>query len=186
MRRFLRLIFAAAVVLTGVVAATPAQAVDTVAYTWVVPCNDPDGVGTDEQGVFFIPGAYAVTATGACTISDTSVFGFGVTTPCSALVVGPVPCVGATVSNLPGEACWTSFSVAITRPCDPAGVTVNGPCSAYTIRITASTDTCLNLVPGAAGFVAINTLTPLSMRAVLTDCCHSDNTGYFVITATRI
>lgn len=186
MHRAVRLLFAAAVAVASIAVASPANAVDTVSFTWTVPCNDANGVGTNEYDMYFIPGAYVVTATGACTLDDNSLYGFGATTPCTALLVGAIPCAGATVSNLPGEACWTTFSAVQTHPCAPAGATVNGACSPYTIRITTTGDTCLNLAPGVAGFVAITTATPLSMRAVLVDCCHSDNTGYFVITATRV
>jgi len=187
MRQSLRLVFAAAIVLTGVVVAAPSHAVDTVAYSWTVPCDDTDGVSTGD--VRFIPGTYVVTATGGCTLDDGNVYSLGTpTTPCTLPVVGTVPCAGATIHNVPGGACFATLGVADRWGCSlsPSTVTTNAPCDNFTVRITMPTQVCLSTLPGAVGTVFVNTTTSMTAKFVDLPGFYSDNTGSFVITATRI
>lgn len=175
MRRPVRSLLLALVAGLGILTAAPSEALQTPAFTFVVDCRDPDGVGTNDFGLDMPNGWYAVTAVGACAPGN-SPTSFNVGTPCSLPVVGSIPCVspGVTVSNVPGAACWVTVNGVSVQPC-PGG---NGATLLGCDLVIVVDNQCL--IAGTAGTIYHN---PGPMRARYADCCHGDNVGFYVVTA---
>lgn len=162
----------------GVAAASPAPAVQSLTYSWAVPCDDGDGVYSDEAlGVTLPSGTYAVTVAGACSIAALSLWNISAGTPCSTSATGPIPCVSATVGNVPSELCGTATGPVYTQQCDQwAIITSVGSCGDGTVAVNG---TCLTA--GTAGLV---THTGGAMHARYLDSRYDDNLGAFIVTAT--
>lgn len=110
-----------------------AGAVNSLAFTMTLACNDADGVRSDEVLPIELPsGNYAVTVEGFCAFNNDATFAVTQGTPC---VSPDVPCASVTVQNLPGEACsWSAGEVqlwgcqnVVTSNCSQ-NVQVNGQC----------------------------------------------------------
>lgn len=175
-----------AVVAAGVGFTGPSEAVNLPAFTWIVPCDDPDGVATNEfvPDVFMVGGTYLVTTAGVCTIDDNFYFTGSTGTPCGTSTTGPLPCATVNLQNLPGPLCWESLLYATVGLCagpygEPAGpgAHLNNCSTSYGVAVNA---TCLPL--GGAGIITQATAGP--MRAKFIDVAYADNGGYFVVTAT--
>lgn len=150
-------------------AATPANAVQSLAYTFAVPCNDP----SPTPSLVDLPsGRYAVAYVGACTYDIGHTSSVPVNTPCTLPTVGTVPCVSTTVNNVPGVLSQISTgsvdvkgfvpSVAPTDCGTDAHVEVDGQC-----------------VPLNAGTIAHGGGV---MTAWFADGAHADNLGAFLVT----
>ena len=175
MRRVLRLALLVLLVGTiGVVTTQPAQSVQSLAISWLVPCDDTDGVDTMEAlGIELPSGKYVAVAAGACLVDNDLPYNFGVTTPCSTSTTGPLPCVGVTAQNVPGAACWTSLGIVTAQPCGGSGVSTTA-CGYLNVIVSGE---CLIL--NTAGIV---THEGGAMRAAFTDPVHADNAGFFLVT----
>lgn len=175
MRRSARACLLAVVTLLGIGTAAPSEAVQTPVWTFVVDCADPNGSGTDDFGLDMPNGWYAVAVAGACLVDTHVTYGFSVGTPCSAPVVGAIPCVspGPGISNVPGALCWTHTVAVGVQPCGGAGVFLNG--CLYVIAVDGQ---CL---PLGVGTIYHN---PGPMRAHFLDGQYADNVGYYVVTVT--
>lgn len=177
MRRFIRLALLGALVgIVGIGTALPAESANLPTWTWVVSCADPDGVSTTETlGTTLPSGTYLVTVEGACVHTAPGSRDLNVGTPCSAPLVGTIPCATlTTVHNVPGTACPLATTAQVwTEPCTPS-VTL-GTCATFTVVVNGQ---CL--VTGTAGLV---THAGGGMNARFIDGFYSDNTGYFVVTA---
>lgn len=179
MSRFLRLVLVLTVIGVGVATAAPASAVNVPAFTWVVPCNDPDGVATDEvvPGLEMPSGIYVVTAVGVCSPDAGFDFGLSTSTPCSTTTTGPLPCATTSLRNLPGQVCWNSVLFATAQVCGPngTGASLNNCGTLFGVIVD---DQCLAL--GGAGTINHG---PGPMRARFNDSGHGDNAGVFIVTA---
>jgi hypothetical protein len=166
-------------------AAPPAHAVDSVSFTWTLDCSDENGVGSEEFGINLVPGTYAVTVTGACSVGTEFDYDVTASTPCTLPLVGGVPCVTPTVSGIPGAACYTSTGTLQLQTCEGPLPTTNGCPGLYTVTVNGF---CPSSVPGAVGFFTHSSYTPSPMRAAFNDVAgwYWDNVGVFVVTATRI
>ena len=176
MRRIIHAAFVALVVALGIGFTTPSQAVQSLTFSWLVPCADQDGVDTVEAlGIELPSGKYVATAVGACLVDNDVPYSFGVTTPCGTTTTGSLPCTGMTLQNIPGAACWTSLGAVTVQPCGGAGVTTTA-CGYLNVKVS---DECLTL-----NTVGVVTHEGGAMRAVFTDDFHPDNTGAFLVTVT--
>jgi hypothetical protein len=150
-------------------AATPAHAVQSLAYTFAVPCNNP----SPTPSLVDLPsGTYAVAYVGVCSYDINHTSGVPVNTPCTLPTVGTVPCVSTTINNLPGVLSQVTTGsvdvegfvprVAQTDCGTNAHVEVDGQC----VRLNAGTIT-------HGGGV---------MTAWFQDLNHADNLGAFLVT----
>lgn len=150
-----------------------ANAVQTLAFTFPVLCNDPIGFGTG--GLLDLPsGTYVVTTVGACTTTG-GAFGTTVGTPCDAPVTGtPLPCTSVNVNNVPGGVCNLSTGDVRTI-CNPAMSVVRAGCGYYSIQINGN---CVN------GQVATywHGGGPMRVRFFDDGCCYGDNAGALLVT----
>ena len=92
---------------------TPSSgAVNSLAFTMTLACNDADGVRSDEVLPIELPsGTYAVTVTGFCMFDVDSNSTVTRGTPC---LHPEAPCVSVTAHNLPGETCaWSAGEVQL-------------------------------------------------------------------------
>lgn len=169
-----RLLAGCALAAGAVVPGTGAHALQTVAFTFVVPCDSSSGTSS---GALDMPtGVYAVTVVGACVHNTTQSSSVALGTPCTLPVVGTVPCAGTTVHNVPPAACHTTTGFVRTD-CSgaPAGVRTE-TCGELYVEVAG------DCVPGQAGFVVHEA--PLSpMTARFSDSVYSDNAGTLVVTA---
>src|SRR5688572_1515124 len=89
-----------------VLTAGPSQAVQTLAWEFVLPCHD--GTLVSSGPTIELPsGTYAYTVKGGCLYGVDPIRSYGTTagTPCSDPTLGPLPCATATVANIPMPAC---------------------------------------------------------------------------------
>lgn len=110
--RLARILAPLAVAASVALPQTNANAVNSLAFTFPVLCNDPDGIASDEfvtDVVDLTQGTYAVTVAGLCTTVGNTAPAMAVGTPCNDPVTGaPLPCTGTVVHNAPGTPCHTS------------------------------------------------------------------------------
>jgi hypothetical protein len=175
MSRFRRVLALAAVAAGAAFPQTGATAVNTLTYTFPLLCSDAGGERSDEyvSGLTLPNGLYAVTVTGACTIT---VLGHSVAgaTPCSAPVVGAIPCVntGITVNNLPSAICGTSVSGTARTDCPTTAGLI--ACGHYSVRVAGGCVDGAGTVYHGGGV----------MSAQFVDDNFSDNGGVLLITVT--
>lgn len=136
----------------------PAQAYQTITFALVVPCNDADGVSSNEVLPIGLPkGIYAYTITGACDYSTTS------TPPCyvsvHTVILNGCTNLANPTSQVLLTGCW-GFNVQIDGQCVgplPAG-TIAHPGGPMTARyVEAGPQYYAN---NAGAFVVTLTFTP--------------------------
>jgi hypothetical protein len=174
MRRLARLLVPALALLGSVAVAAPAHAVDSLAYTFVVPCASSANV----VSLTGLPsGTYAATIAGDCAINAGSTNTGPITTPC--LVAGvTLPCViGPTVANQPGVICHnTTSGVVVSEGCLSQSYVVLNGCASNYVEVAGQ---CLTLPTRQAGLVT-HPGGPMSVRFV--DTYYGDNLGAFLVT----
>lgn len=175
MRRLIGLLAASALVcLPG--SAAPANALQSLAYAFVVDCKAPGG--TDSL-VGLPNGTYVVTIAGGCSIHDNIGFPVGAT-PCSVPVVGTVPCLSpiTTINNFPGEACgWSTGAVEVNVLCPAGTVPALVGCGLLYVAIDG---VCLN---GQAGLhYRPPSLGGAPMNVRFVDSNYADNDGALLVT----
>lgn len=146
------------------------EAVESPVVVMVVPCDASDPVTSLVDAP---AGVYSAVVVGACTPDRD--FEWPVGTPCSTSTTGSVPC--ATVSNLPGLACWTSISAATVSTCGPyTGATLSScPSGTFTVKVNGQ---CLSTVPGLIGQVEHG---GGAFTARFEDGNNADNAGAFLV-----
>lgn len=150
--------------------AAPSHAVNSLAFTMVVPCDDPDGVNSDDiADVEFPTGAYAVTITGACLYGFKTPVSIG--TPCEG-PAGPMPC--AAVDNLP-HFCAVNAAAVETNDC---GQSRRLACAGWTLMVVDGQ--CASL--GSAGTIRHDTPGPIRAYFWDTPGWYWDNVGAYVVT----
>lgn len=157
----------------GVSALLPsgAQAAQTLAFTFVVPCSDADGVWSHETAGLTLPnGWYAVATAGVCTVGHTG-YAVPVGTPCVVQGV-PVPCVSTTIANLPNAVCHTSTG-GVSTDCVPQPSARLTNCGMYSVVVAG------DCVTSQGGLVHH---TGGSMNARFVDTVYGDNVGYLLVT----
>lgn len=153
----------------------PSEALQSLTWEFVIDCADPSGMSTSELGFDMPSGVYAATVEGACLIDfepgrrGAVVIG----TPCSAPIVGPIPCIPEieTVENVPRPLCWIQAAEVWVQGCDGLNVVLNG-CT-YVVLVDG------NCLPLGKGSFYHN---PGPMRAWFDDGHYPDNVGLFTIT----
>lgn len=165
----------AAAALAASVGAPQAHAVQTLAYTFAVPCMSSGGTWT-APGITMPPGRYVVTVAGACAVNMADTFGTTVPgTPCTAPAVGSIPCTAPVpVNNLPAPLCRATVAATATvEGCYTAARLVT--CTVHYISVDGS---CVN---GAAEVInRTGGERPMNVRFV--DSNYADNAGAFVVT----
>jgi hypothetical protein len=174
MSRLFRLLAPLAAVASFALPAGGAHAVSTLTYVFVVPC-DSGATVTPAAGITMPSGVYAVTVAGACSFNDDLSRKTNVTesTPCSAPVVGTIPCEGTTVSNVPLPVCEVTTGSVAVRGCPPASSVQLGDCGGIYVAVDS---VCVDgdaLVRHNEG--------PMGARFV--DGNYADNHGAVVVTA---
>ena len=177
--RLTRILGTIAAVAALALSAAPAQAVNTLAYTFVVNCAT-GSASTGDLGVTLPSGKYLVTVAGACTFSNGG-------TPASVPVdtcVHPLegyPCVstGAAVNSVPRAACIVSAGIAYEQVCNDRGVWQPLCDWWFTVKVN---EQCLTTVPHTVGVIDHG---GGAMTARVLDAAGSnwDNTGVFTVTA---
>ena len=172
MNRVRRLVAPLAVLAAVLGTAAPAHAVQSLAYVFLVPCGDSDGVSTLPD-VTLPSGRYAVVAAGVCSADTQHTFSYPVGTPCSLPQVGTVPCVSTSVNNLPGALCIIATGTAAVQLCGGPVVSLTDCGPDFHIEVdgqcvSAAVGSFVNH-PGGA------------MTARFTDSRYDDNIGYFVV-----
>lgn len=164
--RLARLFALLALGATAVVPQANAHATQTLAFTFVVPCDAESGATS--LGLELPKGWYAVTIAGACSwASGTS--SVTVATPCDAPVAGPVPCK-PTIDNVSSRACYWAFGGLTTRCEVPSGT---AGCGYYSVQVsTGCVDGPFGLIEHPGG----------TMSAKFNDYGHADNIGAFLVT----
>lgn len=148
-------VVATALLLTALAAAPPAGAVNSLTFTLVVPCDDPDGVWSNDVLPVTLPsGVLAYTITGECS--------FG--------LAG-----GAPVHPALAAACYVSVHAAIVWSC--ASVNPGGGC-VYVVFVNGQ---CVGLAP--AGVVGHGG-GPVTASFADWPGAFYDNQGAFVVTFT--
>lgn len=157
----------------------PAQshATQTLVYTWVFNCASPTPIGG--QPTLTMPtGTYAFTVEGACSYANNPSTISQPGTPCTAPVVGPIPCVasGPLVNNAPGIACrvWTGPVTAGT--CSPNVFVPT--CAAPAVLVDGTT-----CVSGGAVTLVPHLTANKSFAVTLQDGNFADNVGVLTVTA---
>lgn len=178
--RLPRVLWAAAAVAALAFPPAPAQAVNTLAYTFKVDCANP--VNTSTADVTLPSGRYLVTVAGACTFSNSA-------DPASVPVdtcVHPLeslPCVrtGASVDNVPRAACMVGAGAAYAYPCAGTERGVWQPACGgwFTVLVNHQ---CLTTVPHHVGVVTHDGGSMVA-RVVDSTGFHYDNVGVFTVTA---
>lgn len=121
--RIARFVAPAAAVAALALPQSPAQAVNTLAYSWVVHCNNLQQQPTP---LLELPkGTYAVTVEGACTFGVTTTHSVPVSTCVNPLQSLPCVNTGAQVNNVPGATCYVGVGAAVAQTCSP-GVYTTG------------------------------------------------------------
>ncbi|HVF04353.1 MAG TPA: hypothetical protein VNA20_05910 [Frankiaceae bacterium] len=161
----------AATALAWSLGAAEASAAQTLAFTFVIPCNT--GSMTTPAGITLPSGRYLVTVAGACSVNLTDSFSTTVPgTPCTAPVVGTIPCTSPVpVNNVPGPLCRVTNGTVTVNGC--YGTTTWVGCGGHRITINGA---CVN---GPAATVWFG---GGPMTATFNDSNYADNAGAFVVT----
>ena len=179
--RLTRILGTVAAVAALALPATPAQAVNTPAYTFTVDCNRASATSTSELGVTLPSGNYLVTVAGACTFTHQGVATVPVDTCVHPVSTWGYPCVdtGADVNGVPRDVCVIGVGIVNTEECvgRPRGVYLPFCYGAFTVVVN---EQCLTTVTHNVGFVSHG---GGAMTARVLDSVHGDNLGTFTVTA---
>lgn len=169
-------LFAALLTAATLAVPHPAQAINTLAYSWVVDCANPSGASTGSLGITLPSGIYLVAVEGACTYGTQTTHTYNVR---ACLPNGANPCVntGANVTGVPGATCIVGVSGVYHQTCDPNGVWLPGCGWWFTVQVN---NQCLS-VQHTSGLISHG---GGAMTARVLDGRYDDNVGQFVVTAT--
>jgi hypothetical protein len=170
-------VLAAAAAVAALAMPQQAQAVNTLAFSWVIDCNVS---GNQYAPLVTMPtGRYVVTVAGACTYGIDDTHSIRVSTcGVSPLPAGPCVDTGASVNGVPGTTCYVGGGIGYVQTCAPPGAYLPGCGGIFTVTVEGQ---CLNLVPHHVGIV--DHTNGGAMFATAVDSFYGDNIGAFVVTA---
>lgn len=159
--------------LVAFVPVAPADSVASLAFSFVIPCDDPAGVNTDTAyGVVMPAGVYAVAITGACNTAMGASLDRTFSTPCT-VENTDVPCADLTIKNLPPAACHWDVGHVTTWGCTEVKQL------ACNVRVLVD-EQCP--ATGNGGFIVHSHSGGVTAR--FADLWHGDNEGSFLVTLT--
>lgn len=156
----------------------PAQAVNTLAYTFTVDCRTGYAT-TGSLGVTLPSGRYLVTVAGACSFSAGGTGSVPVDTCVHPLEGLPCAQTGISVNNVPREACIVGLGIAYEQVCQDRGVWLPYCDWWFTVKVN---DQCLTTVPHTVGVINHNG-GAMTARVLDGSTLYYDNVGTFTVTA---
>ena len=174
--RLTRILGAFAAVAVLALPSSPAQAVNTPVYTFVLDC----ATGSASTGDIWLPsGRYVVTVAGACSFAHGATGTIPVDTCVNPLTSLPCVSTGANVNGVPSTVCVIGVGIAYEQICNGWSRGVYLP-SCYTDLTVVVNEQCLTTVPHTVGVINHG---GGAMTARVADNGHFNNLGAFTVTA---